>query len=670
MIHTSKRKQEDYFYNVYLIVNGLLGLLLVLHFYLFGYQFWEMFGFSHPYVEGIVIKIANSFLFSNLFINKLFILVVAVIGFMLMKFYKNIDINLNAAIRDLIVGLGIFFLSNYVLYLNLGIKPLFIAYMLASMIGFFIMNSGLSRIFRYFKTNLKEDLFNKEQESFPQEERKLMNDASVNLPAKYHYERSTRNSWINFVNLYRGLLISGSPGSGKTYFVIRHIIKQLIEKDFTMLVYDFKYPDLTKLTYNLLREHWPNSDIKPTFYSVNFNDLTRSHRVNPLNPEGIIDISDAYQAAKSVYHGMSTQDSSNSKQDPFWEDGGINLLTAIIWTLRKHENGRYCDFPHVLEFLMGDHQKYIPVLMCDDQASKYASTLYYAAAEGNTKLLNNMMSTLKQRMAKLASPNVYWIMSGEDFNLDINNPKDPKILCLANNDQKSHVYSAPLSLIVDKLSRTINQKDKLKCATIFDEFPTLYFEDVSKQIATARQNKIATVLGIQDASQNEKRLGRINSEIIFNITPNIISGSLAGKMAKELSERLGKIKMVRDSLNLGNDGPTKNQSVQMDYAVPVSTINNLTAGEVVGLVADNPDQPIELKRFHSFIQNDHEQLKYFDQNMEELPIVRPDVSQATVEKTYKNIVFETEQIIINMYLALKSNPTYSEIFRQLETKEK
>ena len=486
----------------------------------------------------------------------------------------------------------------------------------------------------------------------------------MNLPAEYIHNKKVHKSWINFISLFRGLIVVGSPGSGKTYFVIRHIIKQLLEKEFTMLVYDFKYPGLTKLSYNILLEAYPSLTIKPTFYTINFDDLKYSHRINPLMPDQIIDISDAYQSARSIYLGMGGN--AEGKEDPFWQDGAINTLTGVIWFLKIHQGGKYCTLPHVLEIIMSDHNKYIPLLMCDNQSSKYASVLYNAMIDGNEKLLNNMMATLKQKLAKLASPSVYWIMSGNDFSLDINNPRDPKVLCLANNDQKSHVYSAPISLIVDKLSREINKKGKLPCATIFDEFPTISFENVAKQIATGRENKIATVLGFQDGAQNEKNIGRINSDIIFNITPNIISGSLTGKIAKDLSERLGKIKMVRDSINLGNEGPTTSQSVQMDYAVPVSTINNLTSGEVVGVVADTPDQPISQKMFHAKIINDHEALKNFDERMVDLPIVYPDLTHNQILENFDHINASSRNLINNLFNEYLNKEEFSFIFEALE----
>lgn len=665
MISSSKRKQDNYFDNIYLIANGLLVFLIILHFYIFGYNFWFDVGMTHPDLEPYVARVARTPIFDNYWLTKLAILFLACLSFSLMKIYKSVEIHLNSAIRTLILGVFIFFCSTFIMEFNYDLNVLFISYVIITIVGFILLNIGLGKVFRYFKSDLKKDIFNKEQESFPQETRLIENENSVNLKAKYYYKKKERNSYINFIDLYRGLLIAGSPGSGKTYFIIRHIIKQLIEKDFTMLVYDFKYPGLSTLTYNILREHYPNSNLNPAFYCINFDDLSRSHRVNPLAPEQINDISDAYQSASSLYNGMKTS-KGDTKEDPFWNDGAINILTAIIWILKKEDGGKYCTFPHLIEFMMGDHRKYLPILMTDVQASKYANVAYNALVDQNTKLLNNLMSTAKQRLAKIASPNVYWVTTGSDFTLDLNNPEEPKVLCLANNDQKNHVYSAPISLIVNKISKEINKKDKLKCATIFDEFPTIYFENVSKQIATARENKVATILSVQDASQNEKNLGKVNSDIIFNITPNIISGALSGDMAKKLSERLGKIKMVRDSINLGKEGPTTSQSVQMGEAVPVSTINSLTSGEVVGVVADTPFQNIEFKRFHSKIQNNHEELKKFDDRMESLPVIYKGINQDVVNENFKTINVEANQLISKLYLKYSNNSNYTHIFSILE----
>lgn len=662
-MHPSKHKQEDHFHSLFVIANVLLYSFLALHFYIFGYGFFHYFGLHNTFIEAKLAPISKTLLFDNIYINKIAIIAINILALSMVKVYKKVDINLNSAIVMALVGAVVFFAANLALSLDMDMVPLFIGYGILTLVGFILLNSGLGKIFKHFKSNLKDDIFNKEQETFPQEKRKITSEYSVNLPAQYIHNKKTHNSWINFISLFRGLIVVGSPGSGKTYFVIRHIIKQLLEKNFTMLVYDFKYPGLTKLSYNILREAYPNLTVKPTFYTINFDELQYSHRVNPLMPDQIHDISDAYQSARSIYLGMSSK--SEGKEDLFWEDGAINTLTGIIWFLKKEANGKYCTMPHVLEIIMSDHKKYIPLLMCDNQSSKYISVLYNALVEGNEKLMNNMMATLKQKLAKLASPSVYWVMSGNDFSLDINNPDEPKVVCLANNDQKSHVYSAPISLIVDKLSREINKPGKLPCATIFDEFSTIYFENVTKQIATGRENKIATVLGFQDGAQNEKNLGRVNSDIIFNITANIISGSLTGKISKDLSERLGKIKMVRDSINLGNEGPTASQSVQMDYAVPTSTINNLTSGEVVGVVADSPEQPINQKIFHAKIINDHNGLKAFDDRMADLPIVYPNLTNEIILENYNAINKTSQDLVKHLYNEYLNKKEFSSIFEAL-----
>ena len=107
----------------------------------------------------------------------------------------------------------------------------------------------------------------------------------MNLLAQYHLSDATRKSWINIINPFRALMVIGSPGAGKSYFVIRHVIEQHISKGFTVFVYDFKLDDLSKLTYNFLQTYKKAYKIVPEFCIINFGDLSRSHRCNPLDPD-------------------------------------------------------------------------------------------------------------------------------------------------------------------------------------------------------------------------------------------------------------------------------------------------------------------------------------------------------------------------------------------------
>ena len=206
--------------------------------------------------------------------------------------------------------------------------------------------------------------------------------------------------------------------------------------------------------------------------------------------------------------------------------------------------------------------------------------------------LEGQIASAKIGMARLSSPPLYWVMSGNDFTLDINNPTAPKLLCLANNPGKQQVFGAALSLYVNRLIKLVNQKNKLKCSLMFDEFPTIFIDGIDSLIATARSNQVATCLGLQDFSQLKKDYGGDQAAVIMNIAGNIISGQVMGETAKQLSERFGKIIQVKESVSINRTDTSISKSGQLDYAVPVSKIATLSSGEFVGMVADDPNQPI------------------------------------------------------------------------------
>ena len=122
----------------------------------------------------------------------------------------------------------------------------------------------------------------------------------------------------------------------------------------------------------------------------------------------------------------------------------------------------------------------------------------------------------------------------------------------------------------------VNQKDKLKSSLIFDEFPTIYLNNIDSLIATARSNKVATTLAIQDFSQLRKDYGKEQADVILNIVGNIISGQVSGDSAKFLAERFGKIKQKKQSITTNKADTSINDSTQLDFAIPVSKISSLS----------------------------------------------------------------------------------------------
>ncbi len=360
-----------------------------------------------------------------------------------------------------------------------------------------------------------DDPFNVENESFQQETRLIENEYSVNLATSYYYRKQWRPGWINVVNPFRASIVLGTPGSGKSYAVVNQYIKQQIEKGFAMYVYDYKFPDLSLIAYNHLRRHRHSYKVQPKFYVINFDDPRRSHRCNPIAAKFMTDISDAYESAYTIM--LNLNKTWIEKQGDFFVDSPIILLAAIIWFLKIYKDGRYCTFPHAIELLNKRYSDLFIILTSYPSLENYLSPFMDAWKSGAQDQLQGQIASAKIPLSRLISPQLYWVMSGEDFTLDINNPDEPKILCIGNNPDRQSIYGAALGLYNSRIVRLINQKGKLKSSIIIDELPTIYFRGLDNLIATARSNKVAVCLGFQDFSQLERDYGEKEAKVTSRI---------------------------------------------------------------------------------------------------------------------------------------------------------
>jgi hypothetical protein len=582
------------------------------------------------------------------------------LGFLLIsllgaKGRKDEKLNHKTAIAYIITGVLIYFLSYLSLFLKTDTTAKAIVYIGSTTIGFLVILSGGTLLSRIIKNRLNSnDIFNKENETFPQEERLLENEYSINLPARYHLKDKVRNSWINIINPFRALMVLGTPGSGKSYFVIRHVITQHIRKGFTMFIYDFKFDDLSKITYNTWLKYKHLYPIPPQFYVINFDDLTRTHRCNPLEPSAMTDITDAAESARTILLGLNKE--WIKRQGDFFVESPINFLTAIIWYLRKYKEGQFCTLPHVIELMQLDYDSLFTILRTEKEIEVLINPFINAYLNDAMEQLEGQIASAKIAMARLSSPQLYYVLSGNDFTLDINNPEEPKIVCMGNNPQKIQIYGAVLSLYVSRLIKLVNQKGKLKSSLVFDEFPTIYLNNMDSLIATARSNKVATCLGIQDFSQLRKDYGREQADVIMNITGNIVSGQVTGDTAKQLSERFGKIMQDRESLSINSGDTSISRSKQLESAVPPSKISSLSSGEFVGMVADDPNCKIELKTFHCEIVNDHERLKQEEDNFKDIAIIRK-IDNTIVQRNYLQVKQDIQEIMQSEMERLLNDPS-------------
>jgi hypothetical protein len=616
-------------------------MILLMHFYYTCYETFASWKLRSTITDRFLINLEKTGLFngSKAKLIALGLLIVSLIG---SKGRKNEKIGKQGILILLGLGLIMFLFSEISFIMEMGMASISIIYISLTGVGYLLILAGGSRLSRLIKMKLGQDVFNELNETFPQEERFIQNQFSVNLPARYNLKGRVRNSWINIINPFRGLLVLGSPGSGKSYFVILHVIRQHIEKGFSMLVYDFKYPDLSIIAYNTLIKNQKAYSVRPSFYQINFDDPSSSSRCNPLDPETMFDITDAIESARSILLGLNRQ--WISKQGDFFIESPINFVTAIIWFLKKYRNGAFCTLPHVIELMQVDYEELFPVLKTEPEIDVLINPFISAYQNEASDQLEGQIASAKIGMARLSSPQLYWVLSGNDFTLDINNPEKPKILCLANNPQKQQTFGPVLSLYVTRLVKLVNQKNKQKCSLVFDEVPTIFLNGIDSLIATARSNKVATCLGMQDFSQLKKDYGNDQASVIINIIGNIVSGQVMGETSKLLAERFGKITQVKDSISMNRQDVSISKSIQMDFAIPQSKIASLSSGEFVGMVADDPDQKIKLKAFHCEIINDHKQLENERARYKEVPISNR-FTQPMILENYYRVKQEVSEII-------------------------
>jgi hypothetical protein len=614
--------------------------ILVLHIYLSCYRAFEHWGFTASLTDRLMGNIGKTGQFAGLLKPKLAALLCLLISLLGVKGKKDEKIQKNSIVAYLLCGLLVYFLSVLVLYLPGSIPLKAGLYIALTGTGYLLILTGGTWLSRMIKLNLNKDVFNSDNETFPQEERLLENEHSYNLPTKYRLKGKIRDGWINGVNPYRSTLVSGSAGAGKTYFVIRHIIDQHLKKGFAMFLYDFKYDDLSRMAYNKLLKYAGNYKVRPKFFVIDLENP--KHRCNPLAPQDMEDITDATEASRTIMLGLNKM--WLQKTGDFFVESPINFLTAIIWYLRKYRDGKYCTLPHVIELMMIDYDPLFALLQKQEEIKSLINPFISAYRNNAMAQLEGQIASAKIGLARLSSPQLYYVLSGNDFTLDINDPKAPKVVCLGNNPQKIDTFGAVLSLYVSRLLKQVNKKGKLKCSLIFDEFPTLVATGIVSTISTARSNLVSCTLGIQSIEQLKKEYGAEFAEIIAGISGNIISGQVTGDSAKKLSETFGKIMQDRESVSINSSDTSVSKSMQMDYAVPASKISTLSSGEFVGIVADSPDQKIKLKMFHAQLQNDHEAIAKEEAGYVPIPLIR-EVSYEDLQENYIRIKRDIQRLV-------------------------
>lgn len=660
------------------LCSAILILLIHVYWYCYGYFYYN--GLTLTFIDRMIFGLQKSLgICSNLLIGKLYAVLLLALYCLSYRGVKRQDISWENVAYVLIPGFFIYFFNWWLLSINTHLFIKVGLYIFTLVIGFYLLLTGGIWLRRILNVDLMKDPFNSENESFMQETRLIENEYSVNLRTRFYYNKQWHSGFVNVVNIFRASIVLGSPGSGKSFAIVNQFIKQQIEKGFAMYLYDYKFPDLSLIVYNHLATHIDCYKIPPKLYIINFDDPERSHRCNPIHPSFMEDITDAYEAAYTIL--LNLNKTWIQKQGDFFVESPIILLASIIWYLKRYDDEHpglnCCTFPHAVEFLNKKYMDIFPILTSYPELENYLSPFMDAWAGGAQDQLQGQIASAKIPLSRMISPVLYWIMTGNDFTLDINNPKNPKLLCVGNNPDRQNVYGAALGLYNSRIVKLINKKKKLKCGVIIDELPTLYFRGLDNLIATARSNKVGVMLSAQDLSQLIRDYGDKEAKAIFNTIGNVFSGQVLGETAKSLSERFGKILQRRQSLSINQQDTSTSISTQLDSLIPPSKISNLSQGQFVGSVTDNFGEYIKQKIFNCEIVIDVDKVSEEEKHYQPIPIItnftdpkdNKNYMKEMIQENYEQVKLDCERIVRNELIRIAQDPLLDELLGERDDLE-
>lgn len=644
---SGKREDEKHF--DYMSIIGVVILMANLYYY--AHPLLRPMGVTVDVIDLLFLKLREGGIFTSPAITKVISLIFLSLG--ILAGGRRFD----SAPKHMVAVVGVISAALY--FLPFKAPLIYALATIMGMAGIFwtIGNFGPSGFG-------DEDELNDRDETFDQCRKKIANEYSINIPMKFRWQHQWHDGWINIVNPFRGILIMGTPGSGKSFSVYGPIIEQLLAKGFSMFVYDYKYPDLSRQAYNEAVMGWPKSKPLPQFVTVDFNDPVHSNRCNPLLPDLLTDISQAFTLAGVI---MDSIKKGADNGDDFFKDSATNFLGLVIWFLRIYKGGIYCTFPHVIELMSQDYKKVFPILASYPEMESQMAAFMGAYEGGAQEQLQGQLATAQVPIVKFISPRLYWVMTGNDFSLQINDPKAQKIFCIGNDPNNKLVYGTAISLISAKLFTVINIPMQAPCALLLDEMPTAYFDGIAQLVNTGRSNKVVVVMGVQDKSQIKEGYGEKLADVIDHAPGNLVCGQVNGSTAEDVSKIFGSLKKVNRSLTEGDDSKSINISFENEELLPRSVIETFSQGMFCGKVADDFRSPVPRKLFCGMIQRDPKAVAEKEAKYEDIPVMTDfgddDLVREVEEQGMEMITRQIREKILNESAVL---PTESELDTQTQ----
>ncbi|TSJ39705.1 type IV secretory system conjugative DNA transfer family protein [Mucilaginibacter corticis] len=618
---------------------------------------WGIFAGLWHKLDGIVI-------YRNLVYSKLSTLLLICLVSIGTLAKKKVDLDpKNHIVYPLTLGLLLFFGSlwfyNRPSGLILPYTSIFnLLYLVSSFFGAVLTSLAMDNISKMIRSGLGKDKWNVEGESFMQQVKPVQTPYSVNIPMQFYFKGRVRNGWVNIVNPFRGTLLIGTPGSGKSFGIVNPFIRQLIAKEFTGVVYDFKFPDLGKIAYYQYLEVRKKGKCKQhAFHVVNLNDVEKSRRINPWKRDYLRTLADASESAEALVEALKKGDKSGGS-DQFFTQSAINFLSACVYFFSKYADGKYSSFPHVLAFLNHSYEAIFNTLFSEPELVPLLSPFKSAFEAKAFDQLEGQVGTLKIFISRLATKETYWVFSGDDFDLKVSGREHPGILVLANDPNTQSINSACYSVVLNRITKLINSKGNLPTMLIIDEIPTLFTYKIENLIATARSNKVAILMGLQELPQFNLHYGKDTAATITSVVGNVLAGSVRNKETLDWLERLfGKSKQIGESLSIDRNKVSSSLNEKLEALIPAGKMAALNTGELVGLIAadvqDNYTGKFDTSAINCKINLDKKELEAEEKGYRDLPV-------------YYDFAGEKEEILRNNFN--KINKEVEGVIKQFQKK--
>ncbi|MEL6653989.1 MAG: TraM recognition domain-containing protein, partial [Bacteroidota bacterium] len=275
----------------------------------------------------------------------------------------------------------------------------------------------------------------------------------------------------------------------------------------------------------------------------------------------------------------------------FWMRSANAILTATIWYIKKHHPAQ-SSLPHIVALICSkDYERLIALLESDPETAGMIASLSVAIANEAERQVSGMMGTLQIALARLNNPEVFWVLGGDDFSLDLNAKEKPIFLCIGNHPSIADSLAPVISLVITVALKLMNQPKKHHSMVLLDEGPTLYIPNFDQIPATARSNKVATIYMAQDISQMEKHYGRTNAEVIISNLNNQLFGRVSNpRTAEHVSKLFGKAEKPIRETSQNRLGRSISLRQKEQDILPAQEVMKLAVGEFAGMSVGAPNE--------------------------------------------------------------------------------